>query len=93
MVNSEMNDNTECTVSETLSISNDRMGGEQGRRVTELLFQQQQRDVFQFIGRDTELRCLGYSDGCTDSLERSETQCTEQQRSARLAHQTENHQL
>ena len=52
---------------------------------------QQQHVVSQLVGRDTELWVSGCTVNNTTILERSETECTEQQQLAGPARQTEPH--
>ena len=68
--------------------SNDRTVGVEGRRLTNVLLQQQ-RNVLQLTGRGTELSNLG---NYTDGLERRVTECTEKQLTAGQVHQTESQQ-
>ena len=72
------------------NISKDKMGGEKGPFLREILVQQQ-HVVGQLTGRDTEIcRSVGCASNTT-TLERSTTECTDQQQSAGPALQTESH--
>ena len=75
------------TISE--NISKGKMGGGKGPFLEEILVQQQQV-VGQLKGRDTEIcRAVGCTSRDTTSLDRSTTECTDQQQLAGPASQTE----
>ena len=93
LFNSDTNDKPECSVPENQSSSKYIVDGEQGRRFTKILLQQQ-HEVIRVPSRDTELRSLGYNDRCTDSSDsdRELIVGTEMQRSAGPDQQKVNHQ-
>ena len=86
-------------MADTYSTSNDKRGGEQGRLNENILVQQQHavrqpasQPGSRGVGRDTELRSLGGQNSFTDSSERRQTECTDQQRSAGPAREKVTHQ-
>ena len=91
MYNSDMNDKLESPATKNQSISKHVSEGEQGRRFAGI-FLQQQHEVTQLTGRDTELCSLGYNGSCTDSSERRITECIGMQRSAGPVDKKVNHQ-
>ena len=74
----------------TQSISNDKVGAEQGQLLPEMLLQQQQV-VKQLTGRDTEIFGSGCTATDTTTLGRSLDDCTEKQLLAGPAYQRETH--
>ena len=74
----------------TQSISNDKVGAEQGQLLPEILLQQQQV-VKQLTGRDTEIFGSGCTATDTTTLGRSVDDCTEKQLLAGPAYKTETH--
>ena len=74
----------------TQSISNDKVGAEQGQLLPEILLQQQQV-VKQLTGRDTEIFGSGCTATDTTTLGRSLDDCTEKQLLAGPAYQIETH--